>query len=137
MQFGEEPEQSRSTVLAPTVWYVKSRLGARTSKSKAKPAFPIHSILSSMSSKAINTVTLFGGRHAGSALRLISCLFLYREDDHRLGVTDFYAYSILKVRLTWRPLSSLGVLRFSQRSSTVARIQPSRNSAEAGLIPAR
>jgi hypothetical protein len=49
------------------------RLGARTSKSKAKPVFPIHSILSSTSSTAINTVTSFGGRHAESALHLISC----------------------------------------------------------------
>jgi hypothetical protein len=63
---------------------VKCRLGARTSKSKAKPAFPILSILSSMSSTAINTVTSFGGRHAESALHLISCLFPYREGDCRL-----------------------------------------------------
>src|SRR3981081_297887 len=49
------------------------RLGVRTSKSKATPVFPIHSILSSTSSTAINTVTSFGGRHAESALHLISC----------------------------------------------------------------
>ena len=56
-----------------TDWLVrKCHLGAQTSKSKAKPAFPIHSILSSMSSTAVNTVTSFGGRHAELALHLIS-----------------------------------------------------------------
>src|ERR1700738_2903963 len=69
-----KPERSCSTARPPTVWCVKCRLGARTSKSKAKPAFPIHSILSSTSSAAITTVTSFGGRHAESALHLISCV---------------------------------------------------------------
>ncbi len=41
---------------------------------KAKSAFPVHSILSLTSSTAITTVTLFGGRHAGSALHLTNHL---------------------------------------------------------------
>jgi hypothetical protein len=51
-------------------------------QSKAKPAFPIHSILSSMSSAAITTVTSFGGRRAESALHLISCLRVDQAASH-------------------------------------------------------
>jgi hypothetical protein len=50
----------------------KMSLGGANFEVEAKPAFPIHSILSLMSSTAVNTVTSFGGRHAESALHLIS-----------------------------------------------------------------
>jgi hypothetical protein len=65
---------SRSTAPGSTAWSAICRLAVLILRSKAKSAFPVHSILSLTSSTAITTVTLFGGRHAGLALHLINSL---------------------------------------------------------------
>src|SRR3984893_12995853 len=66
------PEQSCSAALGSTVWSVTCRSAVRILKSKAKSASPVHLILSLKPSTAITIVSSFGGRHAGSALHLIS-----------------------------------------------------------------
>jgi len=65
-------EQSCSAALVSTVWSVTCQSAVRILKSKAKSASPVHLILLLKPSIVTTVVTSFGGRHAGSALHLIS-----------------------------------------------------------------